>query len=408
MIFKSLLSNVKLFHVLKLFSSLIIQLSGILLIFKLTPRELGVFTLILSIAQLLFTVTCAWNGGGFLVFGTKFFKNSGRYTIIVFYRLFIIIVSSFFLFVIVYFAKDNISNFVLGQTNLKLAILLFLGLFFYDFSSQLLYPSNKDKVQSGIELIYSIILISVTYFLVDSIYDYVMYFCAISGLFCLSIFTILMKSMPFFQNEINKSDFLKYLNYSKWQSLSVISIYVVNLGMNYVFVVSKLSLPEIGKYNLAYRLFMGFSPLFAIFIIQTPKWLNSIEIANKKKFLSNKIIQYMFLLVGLYTLAFLLLKPILDLLGKKVYIASIDIFFKLFPAFIFMAIGNMLNTILMNTNSFKKAQFGLIIQSLLLLTFSFIFVNQLGINGAILSTTLSLFGSMIFLLTLFKKDFNLK
>jgi O-antigen/teichoic acid export membrane protein len=209
MILNGLFLRIKLFHVFKLISSLLIQLSSILLIFKLAPQDLGVYTLILSISQLLFTIISAWNGGGILFFGTKFFKLKGSYSIIVFYRFIIIISCAILVFLLVYFTKDTLSKFLLNSTNLKLALYLFFGLFFYDFSSQLLYPSNRDRIQSVIELIYSIILLTSTYYLVKNITDYVTYFCFISGAFSIVIVIILLKYMPLNITEIKKVDFKK-------------------------------------------------------------------------------------------------------------------------------------------------------------------------------------------------------
>jgi hypothetical protein len=214
-----------------------------------------------------------------------------------------------------------------------------------------------------------------------------MFACAVSVLF--------FRYFHCHQFEWKRSEFETVFNYSAWQVISVVSIYIINMGMNYLLVIYQVSLEQIGLYNLAYRLYSGFSPFFSLFGIIIPKWIHSSS--ESVPSIDKKILKIVFSLAILYMAFGIVLIPLLELFDMERYIKSVPYYFMLFPAFLLMSYVNLLNTVIANTAHFRHAQIGALLQAGTLLISGFLLVSAFEVTGAIGAVTLgNLIGSIYF------------
>lgn len=381
------ISSVRSFHLLKLASSVWTQLASFCLVQFLTPAEYGQFALLATVAQLMFILTCGWSSGAIINLAAQSFSQRGSYKSIVLYR-FCIVTVSFVLITSVFTLFSPLIEKYMKISGLYLyVLLLFLGYMFFDYASQLLYPGNRDRIQAGIECVFTFILLLLVVFFVKDLRSYVVAYVTISFLFASVItflFFLYFHHQPF---EWRRTEFLTVLNYSAWQMIGILSIYVVNMGMNYVLVISHLPLEQIGLYNLSYRLYLGFTPFFALFAILMPKWIYSpgFEI----NLLKRRILKIVFLLALLYLILGVMLTPLIKIFNMERYSLSVVYYFWLFPAFVFTVYANLQNAAISNTASFRQAQYGILLQAGALVFACFPLVSVFGIGGAIISITLA-------------------
>lgn len=396
------ISKLNKFYLVKLLSSFLVQISSLFLVYILPATEYGSLALLMSVSALMFVLTSGWNNGALVNLGSKSFSEKGTYFDIVIYRS-VIIVSCMVLASIAFLMlKSPIVSFLQSDINYHLVYVFFIGLVAYDFSYQLLYPGNKDFLQSTLELSSAVILIILMFTVVRSVEDYVYASTAVNLTFA-AITTLFFLKHQFTKNFIfRKSDFLKVLRYSLWQILSVVGIYLINVGMNYIFVFNKVSTADIGQYNFAFKLFSGFSAFFALFGIIIPKWIHNSNTIITAAVLKSRVFKITTLMSVIYMVIAILLEPFIRMIGKADYNDSSIYFLMLFPAFIVMAYCNLMNTIVANTQHYKYAQYTITIQVLVLLSVSFPLVYYFHIIGAIISTTISFIVCSLFFAKLFK------
>lgn len=384
-----------LFYIIKLFSSFLIQLTSLSLIYLLEPAQYGSFILILSLAQLMFLLTSGWSNGALINLGSRNFLKSGSYIDIVFYRT-VIILMSLLVISLSYLTSIDIITY-LSDNEKYLVYILFIGLIFYDYASQLLYPGNKVLLQSSLELIISLFLIISMVVFVRNTHIYIYTYATLSFIFLLASLILFLLFFKADKLIINITEFKFVFKYSAWQLLGIISIYITNMGINYIFVLCDVSKDSIGIYNFSYRMFMGFSPFFALFGITIPKLIHSQKIGSSTIEIHKKILYYIIILSCIYLCIGFLLEPMILFLQKKDYVDSSKYFIYLFPAFIFMSYCNLMNTVIANTSHFKQALVAITIQGIILLLTSYPLILIYNVNGAIISTTLSfLFGAIYF------------
>ena len=408
---KKIFAELKLFYLFKLLTSLFIQLTSLFLIYLLTPSEYGYLALIISVAQLMYIFTSGWTNGSLINLGSKKFAETGNYNSVVYYRTIIVLIAFVIISVLFLLLKIPISEFILLKENYILVFVLFIGYVLYDYSSQLLYPGNKDLIQSSIDLITTVSLFLITVLFIRNIVNYIYLYTSIYLVFTIIIISIFIFFYAKHSFKWNKIEFTYLFTYSSWQFLSVISIYVINIGVNYLFIYYDIKINDIGLYNFSYKLFSGFAAFFGLFGILIPKWVHNTPKEKLHKLLKTRIFYSVVILSLIYLFIGIILKPFIIFINKADYLASVSYFMFLFPAFIFMCYGNLINTIIMNTIHYKKAQFAIVLQGFSLIILSFFLVDKLGIIGAVISTTISFIIGSIYLYFLYntkvKKDFLL-
>jgi O-antigen/teichoic acid export membrane protein len=399
----SAISRLNKFYLIKLLSSFLIQMSSMFLVYLLPASEYGFLALLMSISSLMFVVTSGWNNGALVNLGSKSFSEKGSYLDIVIYRTMIIVSCMIFVSICYVLLENPITSFLQRSTNYSLVYVFFIGLIAYDFSYQLLYPGNKDFLQSTLELLSSVILIILMFTVVKTVEDYVYVYTIVNVVFALFTVGFFLKFQLGQHFTFVKSDIIRVLKYSLWQILSVVGIYMINVGMNYIFVFNKISPADIGQYNFAFKLFSGFSAFFALFGIVIPKWIHNAQKSNIASEIKSRILKITLFLSVFYIVIAIILKPFLQIIGKSDYKDSSTYFILLFPAFIFMAYCNLMNTVVANTQFYKYAQYTIAIQVVILLSISFPLVYFLHIYGAIISTTISFVICFLFFIRLYKK-----
>jgi O-antigen/teichoic acid export membrane protein len=379
--------TVRAFHVLKLGSALFTQFASLSLVYVLTPTEYGQFALIASVAQLMYILTSGWSNGSIINLGSQSFARTGSYKAVVYYRAFIVLVTLVAVTLVFVALKPFIEGYMKIDGMFPYVLILYLGYIFYDHASQLLYPGNHDQVQAGAEFSASLVLLLVVVFAVHNLNDYILAFTLVSAVFAYVVSFLFLRYFREHVFKWNRTEFKSVLNYSAWQIISVVSIYIINMGANYFLVICHVPLEQIGFYNLAYRFYSGFAPFFMLFGILIPKWIHSK--GDDIHSVGNKILKIIFALAMLYLLLGFGLTPLLKMFDMQRYLISADYFIWLFPAFLLTSYTNLINAVIANTQRFRSAQTGILVQSGVLVLFSFPMVSVYGVPGLIAAITAS-------------------
>lgn len=394
----TLKSHFKLFYAQKILSSLETQLVSFFLIYLLTPSEYGQLALIITVAQLMYVITTGWTDPTITNIGTKEYAENGSYRNVVVYRL--IIVAACFLFVTACFilGRPQIEKMIHGGEYYFITYLLFIAYSLQSFFYQLLYPCNKNNLQSLFDVIYATLLLALSLTLVRDIrvYVYVMLLLNVAyGLVTLFYYYRFNKKTKV---QLSRSGFDRALKFSIWQVLGVLGIYLTNMGVNYVYTIKQVDLSEIGLYNVAYKFFCEFTPIFAICVVVIPQWIFN---QPDKQSLVRKIKKYTILgvlaLAIAYLAIFIVLKPFLIIINKADYVDSVMYYLYLLPAFLFMSYSQITQLIIMTTPAYKHTQYSTLIQGIALLVFCFLLIGDYGVLGAIVSVTISYVGKSIYL-----------
>lgn len=379
--------TVRWFHILKLASTLCTQFAALYLVYVLTPAEYGQFALIISVAQLMYVLTSGWSSGSVINLGSQSFAKAGSYKAVVYYRLSIVAMALVAVGSVFFLLRPLIEDYLKISGMFPYVLLLFLGYISYDHASQLLYPGNRDRTQAGAEFAATLTFLLIVGFVVKDLQSYVFAYAAISAVFACAVSVLFLKYFKDQPFHWRRTEFEAVLNYSAWQMIGVISIYLINMGTNYVLVICHVSLEQIGQYNLAYRLYSGFAPFFALFGILIPKWIHSSSAGVR--LVHPKLLKIVCALAIFYLASGFALTPLLHAFEMQRYSESVPYFFWLFPAFLLTSYTNLLNTVIANTARFRRAQSGILLQCALLVVFSFPLVSAFGVGGAVAAITVA-------------------
>ena len=392
---------VRSFHILKLASAICTQFASLYLVYLLDPIEYGKFALIATFAQLMFILTSGWSNGALINLGSQSFARTGSYKDIVYYRLCIVTVAFVLINLVLIPARPVIEEYAKISSLYPYVLALFVGYVLYDHGSQLLYPGNHNQMQAAAEFVTTLILLIAVSFVVKDVRSYIFVYAVVSAVFASVISIIFFRFFHKHPFQWKQQDFEKVFNYSAWQMISIICIYIINMGSNYILIFYEAPLEQIGLYNFSYRLYSGFAPFFSLFGILIPKWIHSSNISLRS--IEKNILIIVVALVMLYLASVYILESLLQLLHMQRYFGSVRYFFWLFPAFMFTSYSNLLNTVIANTDSFRLGQVGIFLQSVLLIICNFIFVPKFGVEGVVVSMVLASFIGAVYFKKIYSK-----
>jgi O-antigen/teichoic acid export membrane protein len=241
---------------------------------------------------------------------------------------------------------------------------------------------------SLIDLAYGVILFLGVKKSVSSIEDYIEILLGLNLSFsflCMMIFFFKIPRKYYLKSWVG---FKSSLEYSAWQGLSILSIYLMNLGGLVLLRYFDIPFEEIGSFNLAFRFYSVFSLAFAASGLLIPRLLVIHEqrlLVESEKY---TIMLVVFLLTGYISLGFLL-PYIGSFLGVQIYDKSQLYFFYLACSFVPFCYITIWNQIFANTLFYKRAQLLFVIQSISYLLITFFFVPAIGVFGLILSQIVS-------------------
>ena len=398
--------GIKPYYIFSICASLCVQIIALILVYILTPEDYGYYSLITSVAQIMFILCSGWTNATVINIGTREYRDTGTYKDLIIYRL--IIVSSCFVLIsiIFYLSKSYITDFVGNEEKYNLTYLFFLGLIFNDFVCQIFYPGEKNTFQTMTMLFFNSGILLCVIIFVKSLTEYIYINAIIQSLlfiFLMSAFFIYYRESKF---SFSLSKFKTILTYSGWQLFGVLGLYLINLGSNYILRGNNIEVEEIGLYNFAYKLFCCFVPVFSLLGVVLPKWIHDKNINNKWIFIKTRMCVVITILVVCYILVWFLLPIFLRIINKVDYLHSTDYFIFLLPAFVFFSINQILNIILLNTQYYKYSQIISIAQGIVLIIASSAMVNLWGVYGAIIGNIMSFLIGTILYTYVFKNQIN--
>lgn len=400
------LFGIKPYYIFNICASLCVQIIALILVYILTPEDYGYYSLITSVAQIMFILCSGWTNATVVNIGTREYKDTGTYKDLIIYRL--IIVSSCFVLIsiIFYLCRSHITEFVGNGEKYNLTYLFFLGLIFNDFVYQIFYPGEKNTFQTITMLFFNSSILLCVFLFVKSLSEYIYINTIIQTLlfiFLLSAFFIYYRKSEF---SFSPSKFKTILTYSGWQLFGVLGLYLINLGSNYILRGNNIEVGEIGLYNFAYKLFCCFVPVFSLLGVVLPKWIHDKNINNKWLFIKRRMCIVIIILIVCYILVWCLLPVFLRIINKVEYSHSTDYFILLLPAFVFYSINQILNIVILNTPYYKYSQIISIAQGLVLILVSSCMVRLWDVYGAVLGNIMSFLVGTILYTYVFKIKIN--
>lgn len=396
--------RIKPFYLLKLASSFGVQIVSLFLIYLFSPGEYGQLALIITVAQLMYILTTGWTDPTLVNLGTREYSEKGSYKNILYYRAIIVVFCWIIVTLSFLVSRNYIIDLIREPSYYWTTYLLFLAFSLQSFFNQILYPAHKNLLQSLFDAISTVILMTVTFLFVRSVVGYVYVQFVIYVLYAIISTVFFIQYFGRDSFVFRKSEFRKTLKFSVWQILGVLGIYLTNLGVNYVYTIENVSVEAIGLYNVAYKLFSEFTPIFAICVIVIPQWIYGTK--DKESLLRDiprKTIIGVALLSLAYFAIYLILDPFLTLIGKIEYRESIFYYIYLLPAFIFMAYSQIMQLVVMTTPAFKHIQYATLFQGVLLVLSCLVLVYFWGVLGAIVAVTLAFIGKSLYLYVIYEK-----
>lgn len=397
----------KFYQATNILGAIISQIIVLILIFFLSPEQYGYYSLMIVVSQILFISVLGWNDALILNFGTKEHIENGHIKNVFNIRIIFVIISLVFALSLYWLFYDYIISFVKNEKFVSLVLIYFFSELFFNLGSNIFYAKDKNNLQSIINLAPRVAqLCFIAFYFVDI--ESFIYFSLLSNFiaFFISI-SIYMKYEFKIKVTLNKSDFSFYLKFGLLQFFSIASVYIINWGDNFALSFYNVNISDIGNYNFAYKIFLGFNVIFALINILVPKIIYKYKKdgdSNQISQLMNNRKNFVIVLSLLYIFAIIALWYLLSYFGKNEYLKSLEYASLLFAAFIFMLYVDFIVPLIINTPFFKKVQFTVLNQAVINLVLNFIFTYFYGIYGVIIGTTMAYLYKLVSLQLLYKKD----
>lgn len=397
----------KLYQATNILGAIISQIIVLILIFFLTPEEYGYYSLMIVISQILFITVLGWNNALILNFGTKEHIEKG-YIKNVFNIRMIFVFSSLFIALILYWIfSEYIISFIKNEKFASLVLVYFFSELFFNLGSNIFYAKDKNNLQSLINLLPRVAQLIYIAFYFRDIETFVYFSLLVNLITFLISMTIYFKDEFKIKTQIKKSEFNFYLKFGLLQFFSIASVYIINWGDNFALSYYDVDIADVGNYNFAYKIFLGFNVIFALLNIVIPKIIykykkdgNFDEILK----LMNNRKKFVIVLSFLYIVAIIAIWFVLSYFEKYDYLKSLEFASMLFLAFVFMLFVDFIVPIIINTPLFKKVQTTVLNQAIINLILNFVFGYFYGVYGVIVGTTIAYLYKLVSLEILYKKD----
>jgi len=388
-----------------LITALVAQVTALLLVYYLDPKDYGYYSLMIVISQVLFIFVGGWNNALILNFGTKEYTEKGNINNVLFSRFIMLSFSLVLVLCLYILFSEYLKSFIGSERFFDLVLICFFSELLFNFFSNVFYAKNNNMLQSVLNALpkFSIFIYLLCFFSDIQDFVYFIFYINLAFFLCSGSFYIFHEIKH--KVTIKSADFKFYLQFSYFQVFSLAAAYIINWGDNFTLSYFSMPIEDIGIYNLAYKVFLSFNVFFALLNIMIPKIIYQYKKSGDYK-LIQKIILYrkwfvIVLSVG-YIVAIYLLKYMLIYFNKIEYSGSAFYLILLFPAFVLMLYTDFIVPIIINSEHYKKVQLTVFIQAFVNVIFNLLFVSYYGVVGVIIGTTLAYLFKMLMLEKVFK------
>lgn len=378
-------TKVKLYPLLKIVSSYLVQVANLATALILGPKEYGLLALLISFAQFIFVMSAGISNGALINIGTKRYIKTGQYHDVVVYRYVFAFLALFPILLGYIFFEEKIVSTLDVPDALKNVFLLASAYFFYEMASQLLLPGGSFKKQIYIEFLLALAFAVLLLAFARTYEIYIHLYVLVSAIGSICVLFIYVKDGNWMKGQFEFLVFKEVSVFSLWQIVGVLSIYVLNFGYNYLLLLFDIPMSEIGVLNFSLKLFLGMSGVFSLVLILMPRVIHSEKFDFVRRKLNIYIIWSVLVLCVLYLFACLCAYGVISYLGRNEYLESVKYMFWMTPAFGLMAYSNIFNTAFSNTRLFKIAQFVIVLQSILVIVFCLITIPFFGVKSLFMS-----------------------
>lgn len=384
------------FTFLKVLAMVLSFLTNVFVVRKLTTGDFGTYSLILIVLGLTMNLGVSWHSSSIIYFGIIEKENRNKINETFWARNLILFICSTIVFLIFLILNNKIRMFTTFDDTI-LILIWFIVRGSYDYLTNY-FIALDNQVNSALVQVLSKLLFIILTLCLNIDVNKIVLIGIISELIPLVfIFKINIKElMPV---RVNMQWLKEMLDFSIWQLIGFIGVYIVNFGDNYV-IKSNMNNEAVGIYNIAYQLYMGVSALYTIInSYYTPKigvYINEKDTSNLKKIYDNTKNKIMFIVVIMN----LVLIIFSDLILKIMYGAKGELATNIFRILIFGSTFYFINTFYYPIFNFlrkhKQLQFINIIQAAVNIILDIVLIKYFGILGPAIATGVAIFISCIF------------
>jgi len=314
--------------------------------------------------------------------------------------------------IILIFILYNLYSLIFHNIPIKHLFIYLFSLpffFFFNISTPILAGEQKFKSYNFFTIFYPFLnLFFISLFLIFHLYDlkYLVAACFLTNIISGTLALILIKPKIFTLFRFDAKLFRKALNYG-------LKIYLVGI---FALLIVKVDLYMVNLFRGAteagfYSLVSSFSDMFfllpySVAFIILPQAIR--QEGDKKIYFISRYFCFTFYLSLALSMGFILfIKPVVQLLYGTLFLPSAEIILIILPGLIFWSLVTILSQYFAATSYNFKIIIGWLFVFLLNIILNFIYIPQLGMKGAALSSVISYFLIFIYIFILFKKETNI-
>lgn len=374
------------FSALSLGAQILVFITNILIANKLSPVEYGMYSVIITVAYLLITLSCQWHTSMVHYCGSKEIAETGCMCQTNGVRVSLLFICYAITGVVLLIFYENINNYV-GGSYVWIIFLLVIALGISDYFSAYLI-ARKKRQQSAIVMFILQLLVIIFLLIIKVSIIKILILQTISHLLFLVLIPFLHRED--FQVVKLKSNFVKYsLSFALWQLVGSIAIYIISYGDIFI-IKSFLSYSDVAHYNAAFKLFgsifIASNIIASFYIVPLTKAIMTKNRKQIRTFFRNDRILIFLLCTFFHIVLIIFAKPIMSLLYQGKYDSSVGIlqilllasvirYWTVFEMMYFNIIGQV-----------RLQQTLNVLSAVIKVAFGIILVQYLGLIGLAIST----------------------
>ncbi len=401
----------------KLITTFITLFNFMILSRILSKQEMGKYSLVFMIVNLLLVLSVNWSESSIVRFGREEYIKKKKINKSFWARLYIVLPISILSISLLFLFSKNVTNYLsLNNFFIVFLIVLFLLNIFINSIIRIFQSIDKFNISAYIlslqKFFYLLGLILIFFFFQKSNLFLIFTILNVSFFLSLVFFSIKFDYSLILPYKFDKNMLKSIYTYSWPQIYGFSGIYIINY-IDLIVIKQFLSLDDVGVYNVAYQ---GFKTLIVfIFIINTLFMPLMVEYRIKKRYdLIKKYLKSIPIFTLLWTLLIIIMvsltKYLIPILFSKEYINAVSPLNILLIASVFYFFSTCFSPIINSFDYIKSQQFTNIIMAITNIIADFLLVPRFGILGAAYGTLIAcVFQSIlkVFIITFILKDLRI-
>jgi O-antigen/teichoic acid export membrane protein len=378
-----------LFSFLSLASQAMVFISNIIVANKVSVHEFGIYSIIISVVNLLVLFGCQWHNSMVHYCGSREIAEDGSMRQTNQVRIFLLIACYTIIGLFLLLFSNYVDKYVGGKFSALIYLLVISKGITETFTAYFIARKSRNIAAAGLFAIGGTTIIFFSIFKINVVT--IMKIQIIANLFFL--FFIPFTHRNDFKNDKISKEFFKYcITFALWQLVGSIAVYMISFGDTYI-IKAFLGYKEIAKYNAAYKIFsstFNASNIIASFYVAN---ISKAIVINdhkaiRKIFHKERVVIFS-ICIAVHILLIVFSDPIISVLYQNKYNDS-SIIFRILMIASLVRYWTVFEMMYFNaTGKIKVQQLLNIISAFLKILLGVLFLQAFGLNGLAWSTTIS-------------------